>query len=201
MNYDRFERPTDHYDQQLEKIDEEICQLIAKRKKLSRSPGFPTDDLIIQWAKKYGFYEDFLNGLFGHLHAEHHFQPQIEPKGFVENIPVLQSFVKDQVFYAVTSIRQYENASMVNVIVDYERVTEDDIHQAHTMIGGDLELRVRDTKKTSYMTQNRGGGGFDGHTAFQFLISPPLASDLSGVNLLFSDGQKDGLSFDIALKG
>lgn len=199
MNYDGFLRPTNHYDAQVQDIDEEICKLIAKRKELSEFPGFPTDDLIVQWAKKYGFYEDFLNGVFGQLHAEHHFQPQIEPQGFVGNIPVLKSFTKDRLFYAVTSIRQYDNASIVNLTVDHETLTEDEVPMAHTIIGGDLELRVTDPSGITYVTQNRGGGGFDGHTAFQFLVSPPLPSDLAGVKLLFSDLQKEGVSFEFEL--
>lgn len=199
MMYDKFERPTNHYDERVKEVDEEICGLIAKRKELLEFPAFPYDDLIVLWAKRYGFYEDFLNGLFGHLHAEHHFLPQIEPKNFMKNIPVLKSFVKGPLFYAITSIRQYDNASIVNLTVDHETLTEDEMPLAHTIVGGDLELRVTDNQGTTYTTQTRGGGGFDGHTAFQFLVAPPLKEDLAGVKLLFSDFQKDGLSFEIEL--
>ncbi|MBP1917488.1 chorismate mutase [Lederbergia galactosidilyticus] len=67
-----FEPPTDHYDEQIESIDEEICHLIKQRKDLSNNnPGFPTKHLIASWSKKYNFYEDFLDSIFSDfLHEE-----------------------------------------------------------------------------------------------------------------------------------
>jgi hypothetical protein len=60
-----FEPPTQHYNQEIEAIDEQICHLIRLRKELSNNdPGFPTKDLIAEWSSKYGFYEDFLNSVF-----------------------------------------------------------------------------------------------------------------------------------------
>ena len=63
-----FEPPTEHYDEEIEAIDEQICNLIKQRKDLSNNnPGFPTKQLIANWAKKYNFYEDFLNSVFAHF--------------------------------------------------------------------------------------------------------------------------------------
>lgn len=51
-----FEPPTDHYDEQIEAIDEQICNLIKQWKDLSNNnPGFPTKQLITNWAKEYNF--------------------------------------------------------------------------------------------------------------------------------------------------
>ncbi len=40
----------------------------------------------------------------------------VEPKGFLKNTPILKSFEKDDVFYSVTFIRQFENASVVEAL-------------------------------------------------------------------------------------
>lgn len=100
-----FEPPTEHYDERIEAIDEQICELIIQRKDLSNNnPGFPTKQLISHWSKKYGLYEDFLNGVFAHLLNEEMCRPVVEPKGFLKNIPILKSFEKDDLFYSVTCL-------------------------------------------------------------------------------------------------
>ena len=114
-----FEPPTEHYDERIEAIDEQICQLIKQRKELSNNnPGFPTKQLIANWAKKYNFYEDFLNSVFAHFLNEEIYKPVVEPKGYLKNIPILKSFEKDDKFYSVTFIRQFENASVVHLNID-----------------------------------------------------------------------------------
>lgn len=188
MMYDGFERPTEHYDERVKEIDKEICRLIKQRSETVEDPGMPTDELISIWANEYHFYEDFLNGLFGHILAEKYFFPQIEPKNFIESIPVLSSFQKDDLFYAITSIRQYENASVLYLSVDHDTYDGDDVHLAHAMIGHDLELNVVDAAGVKYYCQNRGSGGFGSHTSFQFLITPPLEKDLKGISFKFSNG-------------
>jgi len=63
-----FEPPTEYYDERIEVIDEQICNLIKQRKDISNNnPGFPTKQLIANWSKKYSFYEDFLNSVFADL--------------------------------------------------------------------------------------------------------------------------------------
>ena len=60
-----FEPPINHYDERIEAIDEQICQLIKQRKELSNNnPGFPTKQHIADWSKEYNFYEEFLNSIF-----------------------------------------------------------------------------------------------------------------------------------------
>ena len=114
-----FEPPTEHYDERIAAIDEQICALIQQRKELSNNdPGFPTKQLLTNWSEKYKLYEDFLNGLFGHFFYEDLYKPKVEPKGFVKNIPILQSFEKNDLFYSVIFICQFENASVVHLSVD-----------------------------------------------------------------------------------
>ncbi|MFT4417293.1 hypothetical protein ACLM5H_26045 [Fredinandcohnia humi] len=115
----QFEPPTEHYDERIEAIDEQICDLIKQRKEISsNNPGFPSKQLISTWCEKYNLFEDFLNGVFAHFINEDMYKPVVEPKGFLENIPILKSFENNDVFYSVTFIRQFENASVVHFNID-----------------------------------------------------------------------------------
>jgi hypothetical protein len=49
-----FEAPTYHYDERIQAIDEQICELIKQRKDRSnQNPGFPTKELILAWSEKF----------------------------------------------------------------------------------------------------------------------------------------------------
>ncbi|MED4054575.1 hypothetical protein P4654_10635 [Niallia taxi] len=54
----------EQYDSRLEKIDEQICGLINKRKSIASKSSFPSPQLITSWSTKYDLYEDFLGGYF-----------------------------------------------------------------------------------------------------------------------------------------
>lgn len=94
-----FERPTEHYDEQLITIDEQICALLKQRKELSgNNPGFPPFEYISQWATTFELYEDYLKVIFGTFMSEEHFKPMVDPTGFRKHIPVLKSVVKEHSF-------------------------------------------------------------------------------------------------------
>jgi len=181
----KFEPPTDHYDERIEAIDEEICQLIKKRKELSNNnPGFPRKQLITKWAKNYHFYEDFLNSVFADFLNEEMYKPTVEPKGFVKNMPILRHFEKDDKFYSVTFIRQFKNASIVHLNID-RNVTDElsDWHQReHTL----FELSIN-AEGTNYDCRNEGGGGSMGNETFTFIVSPALPDDASTYQLVFKE--------------
>lgn len=186
MINDRFEPLTDYYDERVKGIDEQLCALLRERKAISDNPGFPTETLISNWAERYDLSEYFLNGLFGHLFAEKHFQPIVEPKKFLKNIPILKSVTKEEVFYTVSFVRQYENASVVNLTIDYyesEDVGED--MSDREPLSQSFDLEIEDSSGIRYICQNQGGGGFNEHAAFQYVVSPALPEDLSGVKLMF----------------
>ncbi|WP_186578239.1 hypothetical protein [Aquibacillus kalidii] len=178
-----FEPPTDHYDTKIESIDEQICELMAHRKERSNNnPGFPTKQLISKWSIKYHFYEDFLNSVFSHFLNEEIYRPDIEPKGFLRNIPVLKSFEKDNIFYSVTFVRQFKNASVVHFNIDKEVFDEELPIQEHTFF--DLSI---EGKGTNYDCQNNFGGGSGGHHSFTFTVSPALPDDFSNIKLIFKE--------------
>jgi hypothetical protein len=194
-----FEPPTDHYDNRLESIDEQICDLIKQRKELSKNPGFPTKQLISAWSEKYNLYEDFINGVFSHFLHEEMFRPVVEPKGFLRNIPILKSFEKDELFYTVPFVRQFENASIVHFTIDKEDTDHDLPRRFHEYSFFELSI---DGEGTEYDCRNEGGGGSRGHESFTFIVTPPLPDDLSNVKLAFKEykGLKKPTGFEFVIK-
>ncbi|PLR78320.1 hypothetical protein CU633_05785 [Bacillus sp. V3-13] len=120
-----FESPTDHYDERILPIDEQICALLRQRKDISNNdPGFPPLETISNWAEKFDLYEDLLTSLFGMLRNDEEFRPYVDPVGFRKNIPILKSVENGDHLYSVTFVRQYENASVVNLNIDWEETNE-----------------------------------------------------------------------------
>lgn len=180
-----FEPPIEHYDEQIEAIDEQICNLIKQRKELSNNnPGFPTKQLITNWAKKYNFYEDFLNSVFADFLNEDIYKPVVEPKGFLKNIPILKSFEKDDIFYSVTFVRQFENASVVHFNIDREDTEDEMPRRFREPIFFDLSIEGKDA---DYDCRNEGGGGSGGHESYTFIVSPALPDDISKYKLVFKE--------------
>lgn len=176
-----FERPTDYYDKRISTIDEELCALLKKRKDVSNNnPGYPTFELISNWSKKYDLYEDFLKSIFGSLINDEHFKPQVEPNNFLKHLPVLKSIEKNEVMYTVTFIRQFDNASVVQLNLDWNARNEslgDRPERKH------YELFIDE----KYNCRNNGGGGSTGHFTFNFVVSPSLPDDPSGLKLTFKE--------------
>jgi hypothetical protein len=180
-----FEPPTEHYDERIESIDEKICDLIKLRKDISNNnPGFPTKHLITAWSNKYNLYEDLLNGVFGHLLNEEMYRPVVEPKGFIKNIPILKSYEEDDLFYSLTFIGQFENASVVHFNIDRNDSDETPrMYREHQW----FELCIVDGEVTDYDCRNEGGGGSRGHTSYSFIVSPPLPDDISTLKFVFKE--------------
>ncbi|WP_257475026.1 hypothetical protein [Bacillus sp. MCCB 382] len=179
-----FERPTDYYDEKLLPIDEELCALLQKRKEVSHNnPGYPKLEDIATWADKYDVYEDLLRSLFGVLENEEAFKPQVEPRDFQKYIRILQSLEKEDCLYTVPFIKQYANASVVHLNIDREyneSLERERFHRNsfwHLQIGKGYDCRVT------------GGGGSQEHTSFDFIVTPGLPEDLSGMTLTFKEFQ------------
>ncbi|WP_316572073.1 hypothetical protein [Neobacillus sp. YIM B06451] len=179
MNRIPFERPTEHYDERLYPIDEQLCSLLKQRKDTTNNnPGFPPLENISKWAEKYDLYEDLLKSLFGVLENDDRFRPRVEPTNFQNYIPVLKSVEKEQCLYSVTFIRQYANASVVNFNIDWEADDEDRFHR-HSF----WELWIGE----EYDCRGTFGGGTEGHINYNFVVSPPLPDDISGMKFIFRE--------------
>ncbi|WP_251551051.1 hypothetical protein [Neobacillus muris] len=182
-----FERPTEYYDDRLFSIDEQICALLKERRELSnQNPGFPPADLIAGWASKYGHYEDFLNSLFGSLRLEDQFKPRVEPIHFEKYLSILKSVEKAGRLYTITFIRQFENASVVQLNCDW--------HETE----GEHELRHLQHERPAFLTLEMGepyecrmdrGSGTTGQYTHTFIVTPRIPDDYSGLKLTFKEYQ------------
>lgn len=179
-----FERPTEHYDERIFKVDEQICELLKQRKELSdNNPGFPPFEFISKWAATFGLYEDFLKVVFGTFRSEEHFKPVVEPSEFRKHIPVLKSVVEGEFFYTLNSIRQYRNASVVTFSIDWDMTTE---LPTNSYKHSHFELNIGE----QYDCRMTNGGSTSGHASYNYVISPPLSDDLTGIELMFQEYSK-----------
>ncbi|MEK5463469.1 hypothetical protein MKY64_00505 [Paenibacillus sp. FSL R7-0210] len=176
-----FERPTEHYDERIIDIDQEICSLIKKRKEVAdNNPGFPPLEYISKWSEELGLYEGFLMSLFGSMMNEEQYKPMIEPAGFRQHIAILKSVVNGERFYTLTSLRQYSNASVLTLNIDWddEPEVESNSHQHRHYeldINGQYDCRMIN-----------GGSGSD-HASYKYVVSPPLPDEISGIQFRFKE--------------
>lgn len=177
-----FRRPTEHYDEGIKDIDEKICELINKRKEISKdNPGYPPFEYISSWAEKFNLYEDFLKSLFGSLMNEKMYKPSIEPENFRKNLPVLKCTEADNRLFSVTCVCQYSNASVVNFNADWDGTSEslESSSRRHTT----FKMFIDD----QYDCRMLNGTGGSGHFHYKFVVSPALPDDLSGIEVVFKE--------------
>lgn len=171
---ERFGIPADYYCESLSAIDEEICALFAKRKELSENnPGFPSSDLISAWCEQYKLNEYKISSIFASLsHDNSRPQEYIEPREFLRFVPILKSIELDNIFYAVTYMRQYKNASVVSLEIELKS-TEENVRLEHA----GFELYI----SPNYQCRSSRGGGDDKGLQHSFVVTPSLPDDLTGI--------------------
>ncbi|MFD0050943.1 hypothetical protein ACFVHQ_16655 [Actinomycetes bacterium NPDC127524] len=179
-----FESAAKYYDESIIKIDEQTCALLKKRREQSNSnPGIPAAGLLKKWASEYELYEDLLRGLFSMLRDEETFRPIVEPNQYRKLLSVLKLVEKEDSVYSVTFIKQYKNASVVNLNIDREIPSGPDDRE--NRFNGLWELKING----DYYCRMTGGGGSDGHISYKFVVSPPLPDSLSGLELVFTENR------------
>ncbi|MGE7918935.1 hypothetical protein ACQKM9_08290 [Viridibacillus sp. NPDC093762] len=182
MKRSSIEQSSNHYDEQLFSIDEQICTLLKQRKEISidRS-GFPPDEVLSKWATKFDLYEEYLSSLFGTVSMHDYFKPRVEPSGFRKHLPVLKSVEINEKIYTVTFIRQFENASVVHLNIDWNETNETliDRHFNHNH----FTLSIGQ----AYDCRNDGASGSTGNFVHTFTVSPPLPDDISEMTLVFKE--------------
>ena len=179
MQFER-NRSNDYYDEQLYSIDEQICALLKKRHELSnKKPGCPPDEVVSKWAKKYGFYEEYLLSLFGMMPMADFFIPRVEPIGFRKYMPVLKAVEKDERFYSITYIRQYENASVVQLNIGWDEVDDKPLKMVNH---NRFDLYVGE----QYDCRMDRGSGTTGSLMNNYIVSPALPDDISGIKFIFT---------------
>ncbi|WP_078380738.1 hypothetical protein [Sutcliffiella halmapala] len=173
-----FERPTDHYDLKALEVDEKICALLKKRKEVTENnPGFPPLEYISEWSKKYELYENQLTSLFSLIMTEEYHRPIVEPVGFRKILQIFKATeLEDRVYY-ISSIRQYENASVVFLNMEWDEYKEEEYNPIH------LELSIEGDEE--YYCRMTGGSGSSGHYYYSFIVEPPLPDDMIGKKMIF----------------
>lgn len=176
-----YKRPTTHYDERIKHIDEKICELINKRKETSdNNPGYPPFEYISNWAEKFKLYEDLLKSVFGSLWNEKLYMPLVKPKGFQKNLPVLKSLEMDNRLFSIMAICQYSNSSVVRFNIDWDNTNDIFEHQSRH---ANFELFISE----QYECRMLDGCGGRGHFHYNFIVSPPLPDNISGIELIFKE--------------
>lgn len=176
----QFRRPTDHYDERIKQIDQKICELIKERKEVSdNNPGYPPFEYISGWAEKFDLYEDLLKSIFSSLWNDKIYKPLIEPEGFQKNLTILKSVQSGSRLFSVTCIHQYSNSSVVSLNIDLDNSCDLSGQTKHT----NLELSI-DSKHDCRLMNGAGG---DGYFHYNFVVSPSLPDDVSGIKLKFKE--------------
>lgn len=171
-------RPTKHYDENVRRLDEKLVELIAKRKIVSsNNPGFPPNDDIDVWARKFGLYETFVHSVFNTLYHEDLHRPRVEPHGFRRIIPVMRLQEIDSQVFLVTHLRQYDNASVVYLEIDSKTENQSEPrHRPHV----EWKLAI----EPEYDCYATSGSGNSDHFTQQFVVSPCLPDKVE--NLVFN---------------
>lgn len=176
-----FRRPTDHYDERIIKIDEQICELIRKRKDISNNnPGYPPFEYISKWAEEFNLYENQLKSVFGSLWNEAPYKPVVKPNGFRMNLPVLKIVEKDNCLFSITVIRQYSNASIINFNIDKSDISDSSNCKSKY---SSFELFIGE----EYNCRMKSGSGAGDYFFYSFVVSPALPDDVSGIDLTFKE--------------
>ena len=181
-----YKKPTDYYDDRVSGIDEEICFLIQERKKVSNGhPGYPPLELISNWSSKYGLVERFLQVVFRNVYNEESFLPEIVPEGFRKHITVMQVEDVNDVLFSVTYVRQFQNASVINLNLDWD-FSHDDPYDIPFKF-----FTINMSFGSHYKVRQSDGGGNSGHRSYKFIVTPPLPDDFSGYRMKVEGNDKN----------
>lgn len=193
------ERFSHYEDERIASIDEQICALLKQRKELSGEPALlPSPEKIAAWSEKFGLYENYLHSIFAVARRPSSFRPRIQPENFRKYIPMLRSLERDGVMYTLSFIRQYQNASVVQLLLDYESMPNAANHSRPPHPFFELEVGA------PYDAVSSGGGGSSYHFSFTFTVTPALPDELASQRFVFKtlsgpDGDPTGeeVVFDI----
>ncbi|WP_445506417.1 hypothetical protein [Niallia sp. 03190] len=191
-----FNGPKKQYDDKMAAMDEQLCALIKQRIDYTeKSYLVPPPKNIVDWAEKYELSEEMLQTIFSDFEVDR-YKPSVEPEKFRKNIPVLKSVKINKYIYTVIFIRQYANASVLHMTIDWDSTSDQSDHEypPHLKLYIGEEFRCRKS----------GGGGTQGHTTQDFIISPPLPDDISGLSFYFyqdvdKEDQENRTEFDICI--
>lgn len=171
------------YNDEVKNIDEQILTLIQQRKTITGSNRFfPEGELLEEWASR--FEMDTIQ-IAQYLHSVNGAVPRRkfseEPGLLLGVVPIVKRTIFEDCEYILTHAMQYEEFSIITVEVKYLKETVGSVHLRTALT---LEI----LSETVYEVQQYGGHGGGAHTQIQFLISPPLPTDLETVEFSLIPG-------------
>ena len=197
MTFEPTESLDTYYNESLLSIDKRLCELLNDRKKIVNRELIPPDKVVSSLADEYGFQKEYLQSFFTTISMEDIFQPIVETVQFRKYLPVLKTYENQGMLYTVTYIRQYSNASVLYLHVDWEERNE----AIESNYDPDLfDMFIDDT----YICRSEGGGGTTGHMSYSYTISPALPDDLTGIELFFKESRvpftENSTGFEFSIK-
>ncbi|SDQ27831.1 hypothetical protein LHA31_08290 [Carnobacterium viridans] len=181
MSFEPIERTNSYYNESLLSIDKKICNLLNQRKVVQgKNIFFPPDEVVSCFAEEYDLQEEYLQSIFTTMAMEASLKPMVVPVEFKKYVPVLKMYENNGVIYTVTFIRQYANASVLYLDTDWEEAKENSEDNYNPDL---FELSINDI----YDCRSEVGGGTTGHMSQNYIISPSLPDDVSGIELIFKE--------------
>jgi hypothetical protein len=178
----KFRYP-EHYDQRAASYDEKILSLLNERKTAAdNDPGIPPEEQLDQWAEKYGLYPDYVKAIFGTIRMEEDLRPRAEPEGFIKYVPVMRSAERDGKLYSMTAVKQYSNASVITMSVEWDETAEERGPGGYPLFG-QLRLFI----EGGYDCRTGGAKGGNGSVSFTFTVVPPLPEKLEETTFVFKE--------------
>ncbi|MEK5252425.1 hypothetical protein [Paenibacillus sp. FSL E2-0201] len=171
------------YNDEVKKIDEQILTLIQERKAITGKKRFsPESELLEEWSTRF---EMDTSQIVQYIHSLNEAVPRRkyweEPGLLLGVLPIVKRIVFEDCEYTLTHAMQYETLSIVTVEIKYLKETVEHIH-----LRAALTLEI--ISEAVYEIQPHGGHGGGAHTQMQFLVSPPLPTDLDTVQFSLIPG-------------
>lgn len=172
------------YNDEVKKIDEQILSLIQERKAITGKKRFsPESELLEEWSTRF---EMDNSQIVQYIHSLNEVVPRWnyweEPGLLLGVLPIVKRTVLEDCEYTLTHAMQYEMLSIVTVEIKYLKETVERVYLRPALT---LEIMG----EGAYEIQPHGGHGGGAHTQMQFLVSPPLRTDLDTLQFALIPGE------------
>lgn len=174
---------SNEYNDDVKRIDEQILALIQERKALTGKKRMtPDSELLQEWTDRF---EMDTSQIVMYIHSLNAAVPRRqyweEPGILVGVLPIVKRTIIEDIEYTLTHAMQYEKLSIVTVEIKYLKEEKDRIELR-------VALTLEISSETDYETQQFGGYSGGADTKMQFLVSPPLPTNLEALKFSLITG-------------
>lgn len=163
------------YNEEAEKIDYQLIQLVKHRRKLSAGKRFfPPEKLLEQWAEEFDLDIDKIHYILHNLEENQlYFEPE-GPGSLKTVVPLMKKKIAHDCEHVLTHMMQYERGSVVKMNIKYTGKDASEV-----MLQANLILEV--ISKQVYQVTRYGSSGSTARADVDFLVVPPLPENLEEV--------------------